>query len=66
VVESADARPTDQSAQAFEFLSGALESELTRLQVLFNEDLARLNDLLDDLGLEPIVVPDIEERRVIS
>jgi photosystem II stability/assembly factor-like uncharacterized protein len=66
VVESADARPTDQSALAFEFLSGALESELTRLQVLFNEDLARLNDLLDDLGLEPIVVPDIEERRVIS
>jgi photosystem II stability/assembly factor-like uncharacterized protein len=66
VVESADARPTDQAVEAFEFLSGALESELTRLQVLFTEDLARLNELLEELGLDPIEVPDVEERRVIA
>jgi photosystem II stability/assembly factor-like uncharacterized protein len=66
VVESADARPTDQAAEAFGFLSDALETELTRLQILFNEDLAELNDLLEDLGLEPIVVPALEERRIVS
>lgn len=57
VIESADARPTDQSAEAFSFLSGALEVHLSRLQVLFTEDLARLNDRLRALGLDPITVP---------
>lgn len=57
VIESADARPTDQSAEAFEFLSGQLDVQLTRLQVLFTEDLARLNERLRALGLDPIVVP---------
>lgn len=57
VIESADARPTNQSAEAFEFLSGELDVQLTRLQVLFTEDLARLNDRLRALGLEPVVVP---------
>lgn len=57
VIESADARPTNQSAEAFEFLSGELDVQLTRLQVLFTEDLARLNERLRALGLEPVVVP---------
>lgn len=57
VIESADAPPTDQSAEAFEFLSGALEVHLSRLQILFTEDLARLNERLRALGLDPITVP---------
>ena len=57
VIESADARPTNQSAEAFQFLSGELDVQLTRLQVLFTDDLARLNDRLRALGLEPVVVP---------
>lgn len=63
VIESADARPTQQSQEAFTFLSGQLDTQLTRLQVLFDEDLARLNERLRSLGLEPIVVPPL--RRTI-
>jgi len=58
VVESADARPTDQAVEAFQFLSGELAARLGRLQVLFTEDLSQLNEQLRRLGLEPIVVPD--------
>jgi photosystem II stability/assembly factor-like uncharacterized protein len=64
VVESADAAPTDQAVEAFGFLSGELDAELTRLQVLFNEDLAELNDRLNELGLDPIVVPYLDETRI--
>jgi photosystem II stability/assembly factor-like uncharacterized protein len=64
VVESADARPTDQAQEAFTFLSSQLDEELTRLQVLFNEDLAALNDRLRELGLDPIVVPFLDEDRI--
>ena len=61
VVESADARPTDQAQEAFRFLSGRLDEELTRLRVLFNDDLAELNERLRELGLDPIVVPYLGE-----
>lgn len=64
IVESADARPTDQSREAFTFLSGELDVQLTRLQVLFTEELGRLNDRLRSLGLDPITVPVLEENRI--
>jgi photosystem II stability/assembly factor-like uncharacterized protein len=64
VVESADARPTDQSAEAFQVLSNALEGELTQLNVLFTEDLDRLNEMLEEMGKDPIVVPELERRIV--
>jgi photosystem II stability/assembly factor-like uncharacterized protein len=64
VIESADARPTDQAVEAFQVLSGELDVHLTRLQVLFTEDLARLNDRLERLGLEPVTVPPLMETRV--
>lgn len=64
VVESADYRPTDQAREAFEFLSAELEAQLTRLRVLFSEDLERLNARLRALGLDPIVVPERAEGRI--
>jgi photosystem II stability/assembly factor-like uncharacterized protein len=64
VVESADARPTDQSVEAFRFLSSELDVQLTRLQILFTEDLARLNERLRSLGLEPVTVPPMTDRPV--
>ncbi len=65
VIESADARPTTQSVEAFTVLSGQLEGQLTKLQVLFEKDLAKLNDRLKGLGLEPIVVPSLGASRVV-
>lgn len=65
IIESADARPTAQSQEAFTVLSGELETQLTRLQKVFDDDLSKLNDRLRQLGLEPIVVPALTGRRVM-
>lgn len=66
IVESADSRPTDQAREALDFLTGELNTQLNRLQVLFTEDLNRLNDRLRRLGLEPIVVPDRRDPRITA
>ncbi len=54
VVESGEAKPTDQSRAVYEHLSGLLQVELDRLEVIIRDDLQRLNELLRDAGLEPI------------
>jgi len=66
IVESADARPTDQARAALDFLSGELNGQLNRLRVLFTDDLDRLNDRLRRLGLQPIVVPDRTDPRITT
>ncbi len=57
VVESADARPTDQSYQVFALLSEELAACLARLQSVLTGELARFNERLTERGLEPIGVP---------
>ena len=54
LVEGAEARPTDQSYEVFEFLSGRLEEELEQMRLVIAQDVARLNELLREEGLEPI------------
>jgi photosystem II stability/assembly factor-like uncharacterized protein len=53
-VEGAENRPTDQSYEVFEVLSAALDQELEQMSLIIQQDLARLNELLRELGLEPI------------
>ena len=54
LVEGAEARPTEQSYNVFEILSGQLQGELEQMSLVIQQDLARLNELLRELGLEPI------------
>jgi hypothetical protein len=54
LVQGPESRPTDQSYQVFEVLSSALELELEQMTLIIQQDLARLNELLRELGLEPI------------
>ncbi|NNL30867.1 MAG: hypothetical protein HKO77_07580, partial [Gemmatimonadetes bacterium] len=54
LVEGAENRPTDQSYEAFEYLSGELQEELDQMQLIIAQDVARLNELLRELGLDPI------------
>ena len=54
LVEGAESRPTDQSFEVFEALSGQLETELEQMTLVIQQDLARLNELLRELGLDPI------------
>ncbi len=65
VIESSDNRPTAQAQEAFTVLSGELDTQLTRLQELFNTDLAKLNDRLRALGLAPITVPALTGTAVM-
>jgi hypothetical protein len=65
VIESSDNRPTAQAQEASTVLAGQLDSELTKLQVLFDKDPADLNAKLRALGLAPIVVPALTGTRVI-
>ena len=60
-VESADARPTDQQVEVFRDLSTLLQVELDRIDEAIRTDLARLNALLVEAGLEPIAL----ERPVV-
>jgi len=54
LVEGAESRPTEQSYEVFEFLSGRLEEELDQMRLIIAQDVARLNELLRELGLDPI------------
>lgn len=60
-VSRGDFPPTEQSRQVFEQLDGLLQEEMTRLQLIIDQDLARLNDLLREEGLDEILI-----RRIVS
>jgi hypothetical protein len=54
VVESAEDRPTDQSYEVFELLSGQLQTELDELGSIVARSVPAFNDLLAEKGLPPI------------
>jgi hypothetical protein len=54
LVEGSESRPTDQSYTVFDTLSGELGTELEQMNLIFVQDVARLNELLRELGLDPI------------
>jgi hypothetical protein len=56
VVESAEDRPTDQSYEVFDYLSGLLQVQLDRLDEILDADLPAFNTRLGELGLDPIQV----------
>ena len=54
VVESAEARPTDQTRAVFDLLSSRLAAQLRRLDQVYRIELVRLNDLLRRNRLQPV------------
>jgi len=60
-VADGDFPPTEQSRQVFDRLQGLLQEEMVRLQLIIDQDLARLNQLLRENGLDPI-----EVNRIVS
>ena len=56
-VEGVDGRPTRQSYEVFDYLSGLLDAQLNRMEVLIRTDLDEFNQLLQSKGLEPIRPP---------
>jgi hypothetical protein len=54
IVESGDARPTDQSYAVFKELSERLDKELARLDALVNSDLAAFNTSLAAQNLDTV------------
>ena len=60
-VARGDFPPTEQSQEVFDMLDGLLQEEMTRLQLIIDQDLRRLNDLLREEGLDEITI-----RRIVS
>ncbi|NIP83507.1 MAG: glycosyl hydrolase, partial [Gemmatimonadetes bacterium] len=65
VVQNADGRPTEQSYEVFELLSGQLDEQLRRLDEVLDTGLDRFNQLLDSRDLEAVervMIPEHEEE----
>jgi len=60
VVESAEAPPTAQSYEVFDYLSGKLQEQLDRLNEVVSTDLGRLDELLTAKGLDAVEVEKSE------
>jgi hypothetical protein len=54
VIESVDARPTDQTAQVFTLLSAQLHTQLNNLDRIVGTDVPAFNQLIQNKGLPPI------------
>lgn len=53
-VSRAENRPTEQSYTVYEKLSGELDVQLEELAIVIQQDVARLNEMLRSMGLDPI------------
>ncbi len=63
VVQNAEGRPTEQSYEVYDLLSGELQLQLDRLHGILGDDLPRFNQLLDARGLAPVreeMIPEEE------
>lgn len=54
VLESVDARPTDQTVEVFDLLSGQLQNQLDRLAGIVSDDVPDFNELVEANDLPPI------------
>lgn len=59
----ADAPPTDQDVEVLQHLDGLLQLQLGQLNAVIQQDLARLNELLREAGLDPI---EVEVRELVG
>ena len=59
VVERGETAPTKQSYQVFDQLSDLLQTELIRMNTIIEQDLRRLNQLLQEEGLDPIEIEEL-------
>lgn len=57
-VDGGQGAPTQQAYQVFDHLSELLQVEMIRLNTIIQQDLRRLNELLEEAGLPPV---DVEE-----
>ena len=64
-VGTVDAPPTDQAVARLGELRTRVGDVQGRLQAVFDEDLARFNELIRSLGLDPVVLKK-DDRKLIS
>ena len=60
VIESADARPTDQSREVFKILSDRLDVQLAQMDAIIKNDLPKLVVLLQKQKLDAITVTPLK------
>ncbi|MDX1675043.1 MAG: hypothetical protein R3314_09635 [Longimicrobiales bacterium] len=62
VVQGAEGRPTAQSYDVFEKLSGLLDEQMALLDEVMETELARFNEMLAERGMEPVTERMIPEE----
>jgi photosystem II stability/assembly factor-like uncharacterized protein len=58
-IEGGEFAPTRQSYDVFEYLNNQLQQEMDQLKIIIQQDLGQLNELLRELGLDPIQLEDL-------
>jgi hypothetical protein len=59
-VKSADAAPTQQQYEVFQYLNGRLEEQLRKLDGVLSTDLAAFGEVAKRYNVLPLYVPDIK------
>jgi hypothetical protein len=62
VIESVDSRPTDQTGEVFDLLSGQLDTQLDSLAQIVANDVPQFNQLLASRGLAPISCSAVQQQ----
>jgi photosystem II stability/assembly factor-like uncharacterized protein len=57
VVGSADAKPTNQAVETFEFLAAALQTQLERLRALLETDVPAFNRMVREADVPALIIP---------
>ena len=60
MIESADARPTDQSREVFKMLSDKLDVQLGKMDAIIKTDLPKLVALLQKQKLDTVTVTPLK------
>ena len=62
VVARANARPTDQSYEVFDYLSGQADERLGILNRIFDEDIPVFNKMILESGISAVIMEKVKKK----
>lgn len=62
VTSSGNFRPTDQAADVKKDLTGKIDSELSKLKTIFETDLPKVNQLIKNQNIDPLILKKEEKK----
>lgn len=62
VASSGNFRPTDQASEVKKDLTGKIDSELSKLKTIFETDLPKVNQLIKNQNIDPLILKKEEKK----